>query len=527
MAQVSQRTSLGGTPLPKTPTGIKGLDEVTGGGLPSGRPTLVCGPAGCGKTLLGVEFLVRGAVDHGEPGVFLAFEESRFDLIANVASLGFDLEQLEADGMLVLDSIVVDPSEILVSGDWDLEGLFIRLGAAIDSVGARRVVIDTIENLFGAFPDTATLRSELRRLFKWLKDRGVTAIITGERGDGTLTRHGIEEYVSDCVIVLDHRVTDESSTRRLRVLKYRGSLHGTNEYPFLITRQGVSVMPITSLVLDHPVFEDRVSLGVGPLDEMLGGDGVYRGSSLLLTGTAGTGKSTLAAIFCDAACRRGERALYFAYEESEAQIVRNMGSVGLDLGRWVREGLLRFVCARPTLFGLENHVIVVQEEVLDFEPTVVVMDPISDLFAGEFRRDVSGMLVRQIDFLKTAGVTAMFISLNQGGTARNQDQVTSLIDVWVQLQMYELHSERNLSVTVLKARGTAHSNQIREMVITDHGIEVAGANRTVKVLTGSARRAETHRQEELDDPSPASSMPRPDEVSAFEHVNRSVLAGDR
>jgi circadian clock protein KaiC len=522
-------TSLGEKSLRKARTGIKGLDEVTGGGLPHGRPTLVCGPAGCGKTLVGVEFLVHGAIDFGEPGVFLAFEESRDDLIANVASLGFDLEQLEQDGLLVLDSVTVEPNEILQSGDWDLEGLFIRLGAAIDSIGAQRVVIDTVENLFGAFPDSATLRSELRRLFRWLKDRGITAIITGERGDGTLTRHGIEEYVSDCVIVLDHRVVNETSTRRLRVLKYRGSLHGTNEYPFLISRDGLSVVPITSLQLVHPIFEDRVSLGVQALDEMLSGDGVFRGSSVLVTGTPGTGKSTLAAQFCDAACARGERALYLAYEESEAQIIRNMRSVGLDLGRWVREGLLRFACARPSLFGLETHLVVVQDEVTAFEPAVVVMDPISDLFTENVRSDVYAMLTRQVDYLKSAGVTAMFISLSHGSdTESRHPQMTSLIDVWIQLQTYELQNERNLSISVLKARGTAHSNQIREMLVTDSGLEVAGANRSVRVLTGSARRAETLRQEGLTDDLDASGLVEDrDRVSDFEHVARSVSAGDR
>jgi circadian clock protein KaiC len=521
-------TSLGDGGLPKTPTGIKGLDEVTGGGLPTGRPTLVCGPAGCGKTLLAMEFLVRGATEHGESGVFLAFEETRRDLIANVASLGFDLEQLEDDGLLVLDSVFVEPSEILESGDWDLEGLFIRLGLAIDKVGAQRVVIDTIENLFGVFSDTFTLRAELRRLFRWLKERGVTAIVTGERGDGTLTRQGIEEYVSDCVIVLDHRVVDETSTRRLRVLKYRGSLHGTNEYPFLIGRDGVSVVPITSLELLHPVFTERISMGVATLDDMLAGKGVQRGSSVLVTGTAGTGKSTLAAEFCDAACRRGERALYFAYEESEQQIVRNMASVGLDLGRWVQQGLLRFVCARPSLFGLESHLIIVQDEVAEFEPAVVVVDPISDLFSVGSQRDVAAMLTRQVDFVKAAGVTAMFISLEQdAGVEVHHHQMTSLMDVWIQLRMYEVNNERNLSLSVLKARGTAHSNQIREMLVTDHGLQLAGANRPGQVLTGSARRAETRRQESgLPGREP---LPERDDeqVSDFDRVGRAVSVGDR
>jgi circadian clock protein KaiC len=397
--------------LPKSPTGIMGLDEVTQGGLHRGRPSLVCGPAGCGKTLLAMEFLVRGIMQFGEPGVFVAFEETRDDLVANVASMGFDLANFEAEGMLVVDHVSVVPNEMMETGAWDLEALFSRFGASIDAVGAKRVVIDTIETLFGAFKDTATLRSVLRRLFLWLKARGVTAVITGERGGGTLTRHGIEEYVSDCVIVLDHLVTEQTSVRRLRVLKYRGSLHGTNQYPCLIGEHGVSVQPITSLGLQHGVSTERISTGVPRLDLMLGGQGPYRGSSVLVSGTAGTGKSTLAAQFCDAACARGERAIYFAFEESQDQIIRNMASVGMNLGAWVEQGLLQFRCVRPSLFGLEAHRSAMQTEVEKFTPSVVILDPISDLMGVGTGHDVSSMLTRQVDFLKGKGVTAMYTSL--------------------------------------------------------------------------------------------------------------------
>lgn len=497
MKSVMKQMALGGPmSLPKTPTGIHGLDEVTEGGLPRGRPTLVCGPAGCGKTLLALEFLVRGISEHGENGVFLAFEETREDLIANVASLGFDLAQLEADGQLVLDHVNIEPSEIEQSGEWDLEGLFIRLGAAIDEVAAKRVVIDTIENLFVAFPDAATVRAELRRLFRWLKDRGVTAVITGERGEGALTRHGIEEYVSDCVIVLDHRVNEQTSTRRLRVLKYRGSLHGTNEYPFLIGKRGVSVVPITSLGLSHDVSSERLSLGVARLDAMLGGPGVFRGSSILVSGAAGTGKSTVATQFCDAACRRGERALYFAFEESEAQIVRNMGSVGMDLAQWSQQGLLKFECMRPSLLGLEAHLSSMQELVAEYEPAVVVMDPISDLLTAGASRDVSAMLTRQVDFLKVRGVTAMFTSLAHDGQLENtSQQIASLIDVWLLVRNHEANGERNRSLSVLKARGIAHSNQVREFLLTERGMQLADVHGLGEVLTGSARRAEEARLE--------------------------------
>jgi circadian clock protein KaiC len=482
------------TTLAKAPTGIKGLDEVTGGGLPLGRPTLVCGPAGSGKTLLAMEFLVRGITEFAQPGVFIAFEETREDLVANVASLGFDLAGLEDDGNLVVDHVNIAAAEVIEAGDWDLEALFIRLGAAIDRVGATRVVVDTIETLFAAFTDTGRLRSELQRLFLWLKDRGVTAVITAERGDGALTRHGIEEYVSDCVIVLDHVVSEETSIRRLRVLKYRGSLHGTNQYPFLIGERGITVQPITSLGLQHSVSDERISTGVDRLDSMLGGGGPYRGSSILISGTAGTGKSTLAAQFCDAACARGERAIYFAFEESQEQIIRNMGSVGMDLRRWVQSGLLRFRCVRPSLFGLEAHLVSMQALVDEVDPAVVAIDPISDL-AGS-GRNVSSMLIRQVDFLKARDVTALFTTLASDGHLEHSEQlIASLIDTCLLLRAMDGNGEHNRVLSVLKSRGMAHSNQVREFLLTDRGIELADVYVGPQgVLTGSARSAQEARE---------------------------------
>jgi circadian clock protein KaiC len=478
--------------LPKTPTGISGLDEVTGGGLPRGRPTLICGPAGCGKTLLATEFLVRGITQFHEPGVFVAFEESAEDLVANVRSLGFDLTRLEANGQLVIDHVNVVAGEMEEAGDWDLEGLFLRLGAAIDKVGAKRVVIDTIETLFGAFSNTAILRSELSRLFGWLKDRGITAVITGERGEGTLTRHGIEEYVSDCVIVLDHRVTEQTSTRRLRILKYRGSLHGTNEYPFLIGESGISVLPITSVGLRHEVSTERVSTGVARLDSMLGDGGYYKGSTVLVSGGAGTGKSTLAAQFCDAACSRGDRALYFAFEESEAEVLRNMASVGIDLTPWRDAGLLQFHCFRPSLLGLEAHLFALQKFVAEFKPAVVVIDPISDLLRVATEVEVSAMLTRQVDYLKARGITALFTSLKAGAEPTQADfQIASLVDTWLLLKTLEGNGENNRVLYVRKSRGMAHSNQIREFLLTDQGIELADVYVGPQgVLTGSARQAQ-------------------------------------
>ena len=475
--------------LPKAPTGIQGLDEITEGGFPLGRPTLICGSAGCGKTLMAMEFLVRGATEFNEPGVFFAFEETPEELAENVKSMGFDLAALERRKKLHLEYVHIEPSEMQETGDYDLEGLFIRLGYAIDTIGAKRVVLDTIETLFGGLTNQALLRAELRRLFRWLKDRGVTAVITGERGDGSLTRQGLEEYVSDCVILLDHRVIEQVSTRRLRVVKYRGTTHGTNEYPFLIDERGIDVLPVTSMRLDHESSSERISTGVAELDAMLDG-GIYRGSSVLLSGTAGTGKSSLAAHFAQASARAGERCLYLAFEESPSQILRNMRTIGVDLGSWQKKGLVKFVAARPVLTGLEGHLAAIHKYVRDYDPKLVIIDPISDLNAVGSQRDTKAMMVRLIDFLKTKQITAVLINLHSaGGNAEQTDiGISSLIDAWLYLRDIESSGERNRGLYILKARGTAHSNQIREFLLTKRGIELKPAYVGPEgVLTGSAR----------------------------------------
>ena len=481
------------TQLPKCPTGIQGLDEITGGGLPRGRPTLICGGAGCGKTLLAAEFLVRGAVQFNEPGVLMAFEETEKELKANVASLGFDLEGLVRRKKIVIDYVHIEASEVQESGEYDLEGLFVRLGHAIDSIGAKRVVLDTLEVLFASLPNEAILRSELRRLFRWLKDKGVTAVITAERGRVQLTRHGLEEYVSDCVIVLDHRVNDQIATRHLRVVKYRGALHGTNEFPFLIGEEGISVLPITSLSLNHKVSGERIATGIHRLDAMLGGKGFFRGSSILLTGTPGTGKTIIAANFAAAAARRGERVLFFSFEESPDQIIRNMHSIGLRLQPLVKRGLLRFHSARPSLYGLEMHLATMFKEIAAFKPQVVVIDPITSLMGSGTDSEGKGMVTRLIDFLKAGQVTSLFTSLTQGSHALQQSEaaMSSLMDSWLLLQDYEGNGERNRVLYVLKARGMAHSNQIREFLISDRGVDLVDAYIGPSgVLTGSARAAQ-------------------------------------
>jgi circadian clock protein KaiC len=478
------------SPLPKSPTGISGFDEITAGGLPKGRPALVCGGAGCGKTLFSLEFLVRGAREFNEPGVFLAFEETAEELAKNVASLGLDLNQLVRRKQIMIDYVHIERSEIQETGEFDLEGLFIRLNHAIDSIGAKRVVLDTIESLFAGLPNEGILRAELRRLFRWLKDKGVTTIITAERGEGTLTRYGLEEYVADCVVLLDNRVIDQITTRRIRVVKYRGSAHGTNEYPFLIGEHGISVLPVTSIGLTHEASTGRISSGMPRLDRMLGGRGVYRGSSILVSGSAGTGKSTLAAKFVEAACLRGERALYFAFEESPSQIIRNMLSVGINLAPLVKKDLLRFHANRPSYFGLEMHLVTLHEAVRTFRPRVVVLDPLTNLVEAGTDRDAKSMLTRLIDFLKLQNVTAVFTSLTAGGA--NQDQtevgVSSLMDTWLVVRNFEIGNERNRALYILKSRGLAHSNQVREFVLSKDGLDlvdvyVGGG----EVLVGSAR----------------------------------------
>ncbi|MFC5411644.1 circadian clock protein KaiC [Larkinella bovis] len=492
-SNVSKKNEASLPSLPKSPTGISGLDEITGGGLPTGRPTLICGCAGCGKTLFSVEFIVHGAVAFGEPGVFVSFEEKAQEIAQNVLSLGYDLNQLQADKLLKIDHVRIERHEIEETGEYDLDGLFIRLGYAIDSLGAKRVVLDTIENLFSGLPNQAILRSELRRLFEWLKEKGVTAIITGERGKGNLTRNGLEEYISDCVILLENRVANQISTRLLRIVKYRGSVHGTNEYPFLIDTEGISVLPVTSLTLDHEVTSDRISSGVLAMDKMLEGKGFFRGSSVLVSGTAGTGKTSIAARFVEAACQRKERCIFFAFEESSQQIIRNMRSIGMDLQTHVDAGLLKIHSVRPTLNGLEMHLVTIHKIVNEFNPQVVVLDPVTNLITVGAVSEVKSMLIRLIDFLQGRGITVMFtaLSLNTIINEQTDEGVSSLVDAWLLLRDIESNGERNRGLYVIKSRGMKHSNQVREFIITDEGLDLVDVYLSPDgVLTGSAREAQ-------------------------------------
>jgi circadian clock protein KaiC len=491
-----QRTNNGShflSALEKSPTGIKGLDEISGGGLPKGRTTIVCGGPGCGKTMLGIEFLVSGATEFNEPGVLLAFEETPQEMARNVASLGFDLNGLVERKKLFFEYVYIEPSEIEEAGDYDLEGLFVRLQNAIETVGAKRVLLDTVEAIFPGFKNIGILRAEIRRLFRWLKDRGMTTVVTAERGEGTLTRHGLEEYVSDCVILLDHRISEQTSTRRMRIVKYRGTSHGSDEYPFLIDEQGMSVLPITSLELQHAASTERVSSGIGDLDDMLEGEGYFRGSSVLVTGTAGTGKTTLATSFADATCRRGEKCLYIGFEESLGQLSRNMRSVGFELSPWIKKGLLIHKAWRPSQYGMEMHLLRIDKLIEQFQPRAVVVDPVTNLISGSTEKDVHAMLTRLLDFLKMRKITALFTSLTAAGKSLEHTNlaVSSLIDTWVLLRDIESNGERNRAVYLVKSRGMAHSNQLREFVMDKSGIRLIPAYVGVGgVLTGSSRLAQ-------------------------------------
>lgn len=497
MAKAMEKNNKERRSLPKAPTGIQGLDEITAGGFPRGRPTLICGSAGAGKTLLAMEFMIRGVTEYNEPGVFMAFEETASELAQNVRSLGFDVDELIKEKKMIVDFVRIERSEIDETGDYDLEGLFIRLGAAIDAVGAKRVVLDTIENLFAGLQNQGILRAELRRLFRWLKDKGMTAVITAERGEGALTRNGLEEYVSDCVMLLDHRVTDQVSTRRLRVVKYRGTAHGTNEYPFLIDEDGFSVLPVTSPGLQHEVSDERISSGVPRLDRMLGGEGFYRGSTILVSGTAGAGKTSLAAHFVDAACRRGERCLYFSFEESAGQVMRNMRSIGLNLEPWAKKKLLQFHSSRATFYGLEMYLAIIHRIVQNFQPHVVVLDPVGSLIQAGNLRDAHTMLIRMIDFLKQRGATAFLTNLTSGGEAleRTAVEISSVVDTWLFTRDVELNGERNRALYVLKSRGMAHSNQLREFLLTPQGVDLLDVYVGPEgVLTGSSRLSQETRE---------------------------------
>ncbi|HEY8733120.1 MAG TPA: circadian clock protein KaiC [Puia sp.] len=461
--------------FPKSKTGIDGLDEITVGGIPRNRPTLICGSAGCGKTLMGVQFLVKGITEFNEPGVFMSFEETAKDLTENVRSLGFDLDELINQKKLRIDNIQVEKSEIQETGEYDLEALFIRLNYAIDSIGAKRVVLDTIESLFGGMDNEAILRSELRRLFQWLKTKGITAIITGERGESSLTRQGLEEYISDCVILLDFRVIDQIATRRLRIVKYRGSMHGTNEYPFLIDDTGISVLPITSLKLEHKTSTEILSYGHAGIDKLFKLRGFFRGTSTLITGSAGTSKTTLASYFALSSCQRKESVLFFSFEESPDQLARNMLSVGMNLKPFIKSKLLFIHASRPSLQGLEMHLLILHKLIKQLNPKTVIIDPISSLITVGNTSEVRAMLVRLMDLLKVNQINALFTSLTHPQTKDfydlTVDAVSSLADTWINVSNEDKSGVRARNFSIIKSRGMGHSDLVWKFIVSDSGIK--------------------------------------------------------
>ena len=471
--QANETTANNEEILEKSPTGIQGFDEITFGGLPKGRPSIIIGGPGSGKTLFGMEFLVNGVVKYGEPGVFIAFEETEKDLEKNTASLGFHVKQLVEQNKLLIDHIRIEKSEIEETGEYDLEGLFIRLGSAIDEVGAKRIVLDTVESLFSGLSNEAVLRAELRRLFGWLKERGMTALITAERGTDTMTRYGLEEYVSDCVIMLDHRVNGQISTRRLRVVKYRGSMHGTNEYPFIIDNKGFQLMPITSAALDYSAPRERYSTGIPELDEMLSGKGFMKGSTIMVSGSPGTGKTSIACAFAYQVCKSNERCLYFALEESPDQIMRNMESIGINLDSCIKKGTLQIHSTRPTLYGLETHLSIMQRAIDEFNPSAIIIDPISNLISVGLESDVKALLTRMIDYLKTKQITTLFTSLKPLEMAeQSAAQISSWIDTWISLTNKEVNDDIVTKLRIIKSRGMGHTKKVKQFELSEKGIRI-------------------------------------------------------
>jgi len=465
----------------KCPTGITGFDEITEGGLPQNRITLICGGTGSGKTLLGIDFLINGATNYSEPGIFMSFEETEEELYKNVASLNLDLQGLVSHKKLLLEYVLLERRDMQDKGDFNLEGLFIRLEHAIDSIGAKRVVLDSTESLFAGVTDAGILRLEIKRLFRWLKDKHVTAIVTGELGSGSYTRHGLEEYISDCIILLDNRVREQMATRRIRVIKYRGSNHGTNEYPFVIAKEGLSVIPITSAGLDQPGTSKRVSTGIPSLDEMFRGGGYTLGSTVLASGTAGTGKTSLAAAFAVESCKRGERCLFLSYEESSGQLIQNLSSIGFQLEPLTKKGLLKIVSTRPSFFGLEMHLLELYKTLADFKPQSVIIDPLTSLIGQGNRLEIQSMLTRLIDVLKTKGITGFLTSLvssNQQNDTSGEIGVSSLIDTWIVVRELEEDAgkRRIRGLYIVKSRGMGHSSDVHKLILSDAGMSLVPMN---------------------------------------------------
>ncbi len=491
MTETPQSTAV---QLAKVPTGIEGFDEITFGGLPAGRTTLLTGLSGSGKTVFGMQFLAQGAARYGEPGVLVGFEETEDELITNAASLGFDFANLISAGKLVIDRISVEPDVVVETGRYDLSALHIRIEHAVDSIGARRIVLDGIPALFYGLTDTSAVRIALTRLYAWLKSKGLTALVTAE-SNTELAQHGLGLSLTDCIVVAGERTRENVSTRYLRVAKYRGSAHGTSEYPCLIGSTGYKVIPLTSITVDYEASTERISTGIPRLDTMLGGQGFYRGNSVMVTGGAGTGKSSLAAHLALATCQRGKRCLYFAFEESQEEVMRNMRSIGVDLRPQVAAGLLKFRSSRATMFGLEMHLAMMENEIAAFQPHVVILDPVSNLLSIGSFNEVRAMVSRLVDFLKGRGITSLLTSLSMTDPPESDVGVSSLVDTWMLLTNFEANGEQTRLLRILKSRGSAHSSQVREFIMTDRGVRLEDVYLGPEgMLTGTARKAQEARE---------------------------------
>ncbi len=459
--------------LKKSKTGIKGLDTITNGGLPKGRPCLVCGKAGTGKTILGIEYIVNGIRKFSEPGVIISFEERTADLMENVASLGIHLQKHVDEKMLAIDYVYIERSEIEEAGSFNLDGLFIRIAEAVRITGAKRILIDTLESLFSGFTNEQLLRAEIRRLFKWLKEKGLTAVITAEAGENTLTRYGLEEYLADFVLLLDSRMQNNVCTRRLRVVKYRGSKHGSNEFPFLISDTGFSILPITDISLDYEVSLERFLTGINKIDNMLGGKGIYRGSALLISGTPGCGKTSLAAAILDAACKRGEKVMYISFEESKKHMLRNLASIGIDIKKWIENNLFHFENFRVVSYGVETHLIKMIENLEVENPSLVVIDPLSSLTKETLTLESRSLVLRVLHYIQSKGITCIFTEIAHDDFNEKSDmEVSSLMDSWISLRHKEIDGRRKKTLSIMKARGLMHSDQIYELLISEKGIDL-------------------------------------------------------
>ena len=471
-------------------TGVKGLDDVLGGGIPQGHAMLLVGKPGTGKSILSMEYLLHGIELHKENGVYISFEESEKQIISNAASFGWKFEEMVKKNKLAISYIDMQPEQMRTVGDYDLSALILRVKGAIKKVNARRVVIDGINNLLSTFDDERIIRSDLLRLIREIKEVNATIFITGERGHDSWSKMGFEEYLADGLMHLDNRTDGNYQTREIQVVKCRGINHYTGKSPFIINSEGMSIRPLITADFDYKVLKSRVSTGIADIDNMLGGKGLYRGSTVYITGPSGAGKTSISSSFANGACSRGERALFLAFEESSDQIIRNMKSIGLSLDKWVNEKLLYFYTARATTNSLEGHLDNIMTMVREVEPTCVVLDPISAFRPIANENETKLMLIRLNDYLRARKITTVFTALSSDGEySEHADvQLSSIADTWIVVRIMDYKGERNNVMQLMKSRGMSHSRQMKEMYFTGNGLKLQNVYQGPEgVLTGAAR----------------------------------------